>query len=86
MAEPPPDASWRPSYTPKDGIPAHLFVPPAGLDVNDRWHPPVWMACSEGCKEKTLLNYKDPVRCRQCGSRILYKVPPKADKRQFEAR
>jgi DNA-directed RNA polymerase subunit RPC12/RpoP len=86
MAEQAPDASWRPTYAPRNGIPAHLFVPPTGLDKDDRWRPPVLMACNEGCKEKTLLNYKDPVRCRQCGSRILYKVPHKAETRQFEAR
>ena len=37
------------------------------------------------CGTKTLLRSKDPVRCRECGYRILYKMRTKR-LIQFEAR
>ena len=85
-SKPSANASPRPTYTPKNGVPEHLFQAPPGLDKDDRWHPPTWYICGEGCKEQILLKYNDPVRCRECGCRILYKAAPKNDKRQFEAR
>ncbi|KAF2094494.1 hypothetical protein NA57DRAFT_46617 [Rhizodiscina lignyota] len=64
--------SGSPSYGGATGTANNPFNLTAQVNTTEDQSKPVQYACGE-CDNKVILKRGDPIRCKECGHRVLYK-------------
>ncbi|KAF4556948.1 DNA-directed RNA polymerases I, II, and III subunit RPABC4-like protein [Elsinoe fawcettii] len=65
------EAFQAPSMPTGSGGGSNAFAPSSGADMMDTAKPVAYL-CGD-CDTKVFLKRGDPIRCKECGYRVLYK-------------